>query len=214
MGKKSSHHIIFDLDGTLINSKPEILRTYRSVFSSIIPAVPPDFNVINFGATINEVLKSIYGTETDKIREAKKMFASIYDHSDYTETILYEGVEEILNYLKRKGNSLYIATNKRYSPTVRILEKKNIADFFLAVMANEMQPDKTLLKEEMIADLKERYSFSEGYMVGDSMTDIVAGKNQNLKTIAVTYGYENRDIFADQNPTYIVDSFHELKSLI
>ena len=77
-----------------------------------------------------------------------------------------------------------------------------------------MLPNVFLTKQQMIAQLKAKYSFSEGFMIGDTATDIVAGNMQNLKTIAVTYGYENSDIFVAQNPTFIIDSFEQIAKIV
>jgi len=130
MGNKK-HHIIFDLDGTLIDSKNEILKTYRLVFNEVPPATMPDLEKLNYGLTIFDLLKGIYVEDDDKIVKAKTLFSSVYDHSDFAETNLYEGVYETLSALKHEGYEMHIATNKRYVPTTRILEaKKNKAFIF------------------------------------------------------------------------------------
>src|ERR1039457_4331169 len=111
---KQKQHIIFDLDGTIIDSKNEILKTYSIVFNTIAPKIFPDLELLNYGLTLNDLLKSVYGSdEQDKIIQAKQLFASVYDNSDYRETHLYEGVNETLHELKQRGYELYIATNKR-----------------------------------------------------------------------------------------------------
>jgi phosphoglycolate phosphatase-like HAD superfamily hydrolase len=51
-------------------------------------------------------------------------------------------------------------------------------------------------------------------MVGDSIGDILAGNNENLTTVAVTYGYETEAVLAEQDPTYLINSFSQLKDLI
>ncbi len=119
-----------------------------------------------------------------------------------------------MDHLKHEGHHLYIATNKRYLPTRKILEKKGLWDHFSDTQATEMMPGFIPSKALMINTLKEKYGFSEGFMVGDSSSDIIAGQQENLKTIAVTFGYENKDIFALLNPTYIIDSFEEIIGII
>ena len=93
-------HIIFDLDGTLIDSKNEIFKTYKTVFEQIPPAKMPEIEELDYGQTINDVLKSVYGDDMVRIGEAKQLFVSIYDRSDFADTQLYEGVYETLNELK------------------------------------------------------------------------------------------------------------------
>jgi phosphoglycolate phosphatase len=205
-------HIIFDLDGTIIDSKKEILKTYKVVFARIPPRVPPKVDELNYGMNINDVLRGVYGD--DDIIPAKKMFASIYDTSDYHETDLYEGVYETLAFLKEQGHELYIATNKRYTPTLRILEAKKIRQFFSEIVGYEMTPGVTMTKREMVALLKNLGSFTEGFMVGDSVGDIMAGKDEHLTTIAVTYGYESENVLAEKNPDHLIDRFHNLSTFV
>jgi phosphoglycolate phosphatase len=207
-------HIIFDLDGTLIDSKSEILNVYRLVFNEIAPSVLPDLGKLNFGLTINDLLHGVYGEDPEKIVKAKQLFVSIYDSSDYEQTNLYEGVLETLQLLESDGNKLYIATNKRLYPTYRILEIKNIKHLFTGVVANEMMPGLTLTKQQMIAALKRKYSFSEGFMVGDSLSDIQAGIDEHLVTIAINYGYESPKVLATKNPTYNTNDFRNLHTFV
>ena len=119
-----------------------------------------------------------------------------------------------LQYLKDQGHEMYIATNKRLFPTKRILEIKGINELFSGIMANEMQTGITPTKRQMIAELKKSGGFEEGFMVGDSVSDIMAGNAEKLVTIAVTYGYEHAGLLAAQNPNYTIDNFGELKTII
>lgn len=214
MRNKIRGHIIFDLDGTLIDSKQEIINTYKLVINELIVDPIPDFEKLNYGASLHYVLSAIYGNHSEKIEKAKSLFASLYDNSSFEETHLYSGVVETLNLLKSRDWQLYIATNKRFTPTLKILIKKGIYHYFSGVMATEMQPNVSLSKEEMIALLKQQFAFTEGYMVGDSSADIIAGQNQDLKTIAATYGYENRAIFDTQKPTYTIDFIDEIHQIL
>jgi phosphoglycolate phosphatase len=207
-------HIIFDLDGTLIDSKHEITETYRKVVGYIPPDSPIVFEAINFGATLHSVLQGIYNDNTDMISKAKLMFSEIYDTSSYKNTLLYPDVAEVLDYLCRTGYSLYIATNKRLKPTIRILEKKSISPYFKQVKASDMVSGILISKEQMVKDICEENTIGSGYIAGDSLQDIEAGQALGLETIAVTYGYEKKDNLIKKNPTFVIHTLTELYNIL
>jgi phosphoglycolate phosphatase len=204
--------IIFDLDGTLIDSKKEIQKTYLSVFEEIRPNAFPDVSALNYSLTLQNLLKSVYcgKDEEVKIGYAHRLFAEIYDTSGYEETSLYDGVIETLSILAERGYKMYVATNKRLLPTMRILRAKKMSDFFPIVMANEMQPGITLSKREMIHGIKAKTGMHGGHMVGDAVSDIEAGRLEQLITVAAKYGYESEDRLLKINPDHSIDTFREL----
>lgn len=205
-----SHHIIFDLDGTLIDSKPEIIYTYKEVFKQIPPTRPVDFTKMNFGATLRTVLAEVYANDVDLTERARALFASLYDTSDFKETFLYDGVLETMQALRQLGHKLYVATNKRQPPTKRILELKGFSAVIVDFITSDAPDGKVRSKEDMIGELKARFGFRNGFMVGDSGTDIRAGRIEKLRTVAVTYGYEDINSVLAEKPEFVIDSFGEM----
>lgn len=210
MVQEFTKHIIFDLDGTIIDSKPEIISTYTKVFSEIPVSQPVDFDLVDFGATLNQVLLYIYKNEPDKIALAKQLFAQLYDTSAFEDTLVYDGVYRTLDILKEQGLALYIATNKRYTPCEKILKAKGLEPYFTDIMAAEMQPGITLSKSEMISFLMAKNGFKQGFMIGDTIGDITAGKVNSLTTIAVSYGYQHISELEAIKPDYMAHSFENL----
>jgi phosphoglycolate phosphatase len=207
-------HLIFDLDGTLINSKPEIQEAFRKTFSEVPASSAVDFDGIHFGATLNSVLETVYGQDTESISKAKKKFTEIYDSSTYEKTLLYPDVADTLEMLHHTGHNMYIATNKRLKPTLRILERKNILRWFKTVKATDMVTGKVLSKQKMIELLCSENQIQTGYMIGDTVQDIQAGRAVNLITIAAIYGYEPQELLRKENPTFAINSFLEIIDII
>ena len=207
-------HIIFDLDGTLIDSKPEIQDAFRKTFSEVPASFVIALDAINFGATLNSVLESVYEGDTGLILKAKKKFSEIYDSSTYEKTLLYPHVGDTLENLDEMGYNMYIATNKRMVPTLKILEKKNILHRFKTIKASDMVPGETISKQKMIEQICAENKIQQGYMIGDTAQDIQAGNAAKLITIAATYGYETQELLRKENPTFAINSFLEIIDIV
>jgi phosphoglycolate phosphatase len=207
-------HVIFDLDGTLIDSRREILNTYKKVTDEIAPSGSVDLESIDYGATLHSVLSSIYQNNSLQIDEARTMFSTLYDQSDYTETGVYEGVHEVLKQLNEKEFKFYIATNKRLTPTLRILEQKQLLSFFTGIVCSDSIPGQALSKTDMLHQLCGQYHIDKGYMVGDSVQDLEAGAKSNLTTIAALYGYEKKVALLRNNPNFTISHFNEIITIL
>lgn len=205
-------HLIFDLDGTLIDSRPEIWATYRKVFAELAPAPGTNLEEIDMGQTLMTILKSVYRDE-NTIQNARQLFLNVYDHSDFEGTPLYEGVSDTLNYLSKKGYTLHIATNKRYAPTRRILEKKGLLSYFKSVAANEMVSGVLRTKTEMLYEICHNNIVKSAYMIGDTSVDMEASARVGIKSIAVLYGYELPDSLMSHHPDYSIHKISDLKSI-
>lgn len=205
-------HLIFDLDGTLIDSKPEIISTYQKVFQHIPPEINTNILEVDFGQSLMTILNGLYLNESLKL-QARQLFLSSYDQSDYEQTPLYDNVLEVLQYLQTKGYWMYIATNKRLVPTLRVLEAKKIRSFFKDVVANEMQVGVMQTKLDMLQYLKESYQISEGIMIGDTHVDMTAAKLVGFETVAALYGYESKEALISHQPNYCIEEFKGLVEL-
>jgi phosphoglycolate phosphatase len=207
-------HIIFDLDGTLIDSKPEIISTYKKVFEKILPPLEIDYEDINFGATLSAILNKVYNQNTELVEKAKILFSEVYDYSNYDETILYSDVFELLHQFHANKFVLHIATNKRLNPTIRILKNKNLFHLFKSIVTNDLIKDKSLSKTQMVELICNEHIIFKGFMIGDSSQDIQAGIINNLDTVAVLYGYEKKEDLLKSNSKFFINSFKELNEII
>lgn len=207
-------HIIFDLDGTLVDSKQEILNAYRQVTKKIPTLGDIDFNALDFTETIQNNLAFIYKKNEALMLEAKKQFAEIYDHSEFENTLLYEGTYETLKYLHSQNHTLHIATNKRLKPTLRIIERKRLSPFISSVKASDQTEGKVSTKTEMVKEICAENNLISGFMIGDSKKDIEAGRICGLTTVAVTYGYEKKEDLILKKPNFVIDSISDLIKIV
>ncbi|MBX3165024.1 MAG: HAD family hydrolase [Bacteroidetes bacterium] len=209
-----TQHIIFDLDGTLVDSKQEVLDTFKQVCEKLPPSDPLDLNSISLTATLQATLEIIYKGDAKKITEAKNIFSEVYDNSTFEKTLLYPHVYETLKQLHNNNYILHIATNKRLAPTLKILAQKQLSNFITSVKASDQTKGKITSKEEMVRQICAENNIKEGIMVGDGQKDIEAGKVCGLITVAITYGYEKKEDLIKKNPKFAIHSILELMRVI
>lgn len=207
-------HVIFDLDGTLIDSKNEIENTYRKVFEKITPLEKINYEAINYGETLNSILEDIYKNNKRLIQQAKIEFSILYDNSNFTKTYVYPFVLETIEYLYHQNFVLHIATNKRFIPTINILKAKRIFGYFSAVISSDYVAGKIASKAEMVNKICIEHQIKNGVMVGDNSQDIEAGFASNLITIAALYGYGSKDTLLKTNPTFSINQFQQLNNIL
>lgn len=185
-------HILFDLDGTLIDSAPAILASFRDAFAHCgrTPARVIDESII--GPPLLETLELLSGSrDADLIGRLAEGFKASYDSTGYKATLAYGGVGEMLAGLRSAGLNLSIATNKRIHPTRLILEHLGWSAYFEAVYALDLFPERLPHKAAMIGRLLEDRNIprSRAVYVGDRAEDRDAAFANALPFIAATWGY-------------------------
>ncbi|NMG77356.1 HAD family hydrolase [Aromatoleum diolicum] len=185
-------HVLFDLDGTLIDSAPAILASYREAFAAAgrTPAIPVDASIV--GPPLTETLQLLAGSTDDAlIAELAGHFKATYDTTGYRQTAAYAGVAEMLARLVAGGRSLSIATNKRLHPTRLILEHLGWSGYFDAVYALDMFEPRLPHKAAMIARLlaDRNISCDAAVYVGDRSEDGESADSNGLPFLAATWGY-------------------------
>lgn len=185
-------HILFDLDGTLIDSAPAILASFRAAFaqSGIAPACAIDESII--GPPLTETLQLLAGSQDPAlIARLADAFKASYDTGGYQATAAYDGVGAMLAGLAAAGRSLSIATNKRIHPTRLILDHLGWSDYFTHVYALDLFPTRLPNKAAMIGRLLADQAIPRdaAIYIGDRSEDGESADANGLPFIAVTWGY-------------------------
>jgi len=185
-------HVLFDLDGTLIDSAPAILASFREAFvsSGIAPVRSIDESVI--GPPLTETLQLLSGSADPLlIGRLADAFKASYDSEGYKATAAYEGVGELLARLAAAGLQLSIATNKRIHPTRLILAHLGWLDYFRHIYALDLftphLPDKAAMIGRLLAD--QNIARDQAIYIGDRSEDGESADANSLPFIAVTWGY-------------------------
>lgn len=209
--------IIFDLDGTLIDSVADIvLATNRMRHSFHQPPLPEQTVIRYVGHGIAHLAKlAVSDAPQIPPDKAKEELLRAYREHPVVRTVLYPGVEDGLRILKTAGFRLAVASNKPFELCMPILSKLGAADAFDAIIGGEkairMKPEPDMLQYA----LRETNSDpAQSWMVGDSDPDIRAGKAAGCKTAYAAYGFGSPE---ENSWDFKADSFldfvwHALKS--
>ncbi len=219
---KDKELIIFDMDGTLIDSVPSLSYAINYMLKEL-GRKTFDENIIRDwvgnGADIL-VKRALVGKkeyedeniDEEYFKKAKEIFLEFYGKNLNAKTTLYPDVIDTLEYLKSKGYKLALATNKPIEFVGSMLEHFGLLDYFETYLGGgslkyKKPHPQILLKicnDLNIPPLK-------SVMVGDSKSDILAAKSANMDVIALTYGYNQGLNLEELEPTILLDNFRDLK---
>lgn len=201
--------IIFDLDGTLIDSCRDLataVNEMRRHFALPPLAVETITGYVGNGVRLL-VTRALQGTGID-VEEALRVQAPIYRAHIVDQTSLYPGVHAGLLRLREKGHVLAVATNKPAEACELILKHFGIRDLFISVLAGGSFP---VLKPEpdMILDIMATAGMppADTWVVGDNYTDLESARRAGARSIFLTYGYGEP---GNETPTLRCKSFDEV----
>jgi phosphoglycolate phosphatase len=213
--------VIFDLDGTLIDSRLDLVHSVNAALRHIgRPELPEDViaSYVGDGAPIL-IQRALGGEGADEalIRKGLEYFLSYYREHKLDHTTVYPGIAETLAAIQNSANGaprrMAVLSNKPVIPSRAIVEALGMGKFFSQVYGGNSfaskKPDpegaRKLLEESGV-------SAEHAVMVGDSHTDVETGRNAGLWTIGVTYGFAPHTLQAEQ-PDVIVDQPQELGAI-
>ena len=206
--------LIFDLDGTLINSSRDICGAINyAIEGTGIRPVSVERTITLVGEGISKLFEKLMAAENVHADPAALVsrFSEYYAAHLVDNTHLYPGVEDTLKALE--GFKKVIVSNKREEMSSRVVRALGIAEYFDFVAGSDTAPDKKPSPVPIQFVLaKFNVQPSEAVIVGDSNYDIDAGLAAGIKTIAVTYGY--RPVHELNNAHFMVDKFPDILPII
>ncbi len=206
--------IIFDLDGTLVDSKEAIAKGINFVLREL-GLQEKDISAISsyIGTGVDDLIsKSLGRAKENYFEKTKSLFENYRQHSP-DNSRLYPGVKETLEYFKNKRKS--IVTNRKYEFALPTLKNLGIYDYFEDILgADDIACKKPSSCPLDRAITKFNIHKEKTIIVGDMDIDILAGKSAGILTCAVTYGIGRREDILKANPDYIIDDLRKLKEII
>lgn len=209
-------NIIFDLDGTLIDSAEDIINCLKSAYSTCAALPHLSITTEDIGPPVQAMIDKLSPHLSDEQRKnILDNFRLQYDNSELENTVLYPGIMKLLKELAELKCNVYIATNKPFHITSRIIDKL-IKELIKDYITFDKIKDNKLNKSEMVKCLIECNSldYSTTAVIGDQESDIKAGYANNISSIAVKYGYGDELSLLKSNASYLIDSVDELSVLL
>jgi phosphoglycolate phosphatase len=218
---RSIQLVIFDLDGTLIDSRLDLVHSVNAALRHIGRPELPDHVIASYVGDGAPVLiqRALGGEVIDEelVREGLEFFLSYYREHKLDHTTVYAGIPEALAAVQNGSNGasrqLAVLTNKPVNPSRAIVEALALKPYFRQVYGGNSFATKKPDPEGARKLLEEAGVLPEhAAIVGDSHTDIETGHNAGLWTVGVTYGFAPHTL-EDAHPDVVVDHPRELAEL-
>jgi phosphoglycolate phosphatase len=188
--------IVFDLDGTLVDSLPDIISSFRHGFTGLGLPVPHETEV---HALIGLPLEAMYATFAPAhVPALVAAYREHYPRNYLNRSRPFPGVVEVLRALRERGYAVAIATTKRTDVARRFVEALGLAAEVDLVQGTDGFPHKPA--PDVILRALAALGAEGLWMVGDTTHDIHAGKAAGLRTYAVTWGTHTPEVLAGAGP--------------
>lgn len=184
--------IIFDFDGTLIDSAEHIYNCYYLVTKKIAPHLLFKAKELIVGPTLKETIELILGKDNKDLFDIFfREFIKIHDNN-LSNTKIFNGVQNLLDDLYEKNIQMAIATNKRLKPTRLIIKHLKLEKYFSKIICTDSFESK-LNKKQMLKVILEDKKFKNAIMIGDTINDFDAAISNGIEFIKVSWGYGNKE---------------------
>lgn len=211
--------VLFDLDGTLVDTRPGIEYALREAIAVVMPHKKvdiPDLRTI-IGPPIHDVLKkAVPDIDNTTLDELERRFRSTYDSVGWQKCSVYDGVVDTMSRIAQRKIESFVVTNKRIEPTLRILERLQLRVYFDEVVSWDSGARPYASKVEMVGYVIEKYHLKSETMllVGDSIDEAQAAKASGARFAAVAYGYGNVHTQNEWQKDYILHKFSDLLEIV
>lgn len=205
--------VLFDFDGTLMDTNELIIQTFEHVLNTHFPGKYNRQDILPFlGPTLDETFNLIDPKNAAQMIAEYRVW-NIANHDAFAKE--FEGVSNTLRQLKEDGYLLAIVSTKKNNMVhkgIDLLEVGNIFDIVIGlddVLKPKPNPEPILLALERLGVDRE-----EAIMIGDNYHDIVGGQNAGVKTAGVAWTIKGEDFLQKYNPDYMLQQISDLHTIL
>lgn len=200
--------ILFDLDGTLVNSQEGITKSIQHAMKELNKPVPSCQQLIPcIGPPLIDSFLDILGLEYDLAVQAVDLYRKRYDEAGKYELFAYDGIERMLETLNTSGYKLFVATSKPQPVAREIINHTGLTHYFDQVYGAQLDgrhKDKASLLKHLLEE--EQLEESQTLMIGDRKFDILGASANQMASLGVTYGFGSLDELQEHKATYLAAS--------
>lgn len=213
---KNYDYILFDLDGTLTDSKPGITECIAYALEK--ENIPYTNDILDqmVGPPFRVSMHDFLGLEIDEIEKLIEIYRGVYEVYGYKNCKVFDGVRDMLSALKHAGKVLAVATSKPIKFTQMIMRDFELGKYFDYVAGASSDASKEA-KSDVIQSALDNLHIedkSKVLMVGDRLYDIEGAHAQGVDCAAVLYGYGSKEEFEKYGAEYILSSPKDVVELV
>lgn len=209
---KKYQYILFDMDGTLVDSEPGILDYLKETLKTLgVEKYEANYLRKFLGPPLKDSFLAYFNMEESEAEAAVKIFRSHYSNEGMYKSKLYKGIKETLAFLSGKYD-LFIATSKPTPYTEIIAKELGIHQYFRGIAGSNLDNSRGK-KEEVIQYILDEFSIldkSQSLMIGDKAQDLIGARKCEIDGAGVSYGYGTMEELSSQEPMIIFDSPEEI----
>ncbi|WP_321324885.1 phosphoglycolate phosphatase [Thiomicrorhabdus sp.] len=222
MEKLKPGFVLFDLDGTLIDSVPDLAYCVDEMMKQLGMPVRGEDAVRNWVGngvqrlTERALINSVDGMPDQELMDkAYPIFLELYKHNTSQRSCVYEGVIEGIEWIMEQGYRVACVTNKAEAFTVPLLKDKGLYDYFEVIVSGDTCAEKKPHPMPLLyAAEKLGVAPENALMIGDSRSDVKAARAAGFHIFCMTYGYNHGEDIRDYEPDVVADSFVEFKDYL
>ncbi len=205
--------VIFDWDGTLMDSVERIVSSVQSAAKTVGLTIPSNNAAKQIiGLSLTTAFKELFlGIKDAQIEAMLTQYKYQYLEGDNTPTPLFDNAVSLLSELRKNNKLLAVATGKGREGLNRVLGVSDTASFFHTTRCAGEMPSKP--NPEMLHSILTELDIAphEAIMIGDTSHDLKMAQNAGIDSIGVTFGVHDKQVLEQYNPIAVVDSLTELK---
>ena len=215
MKPKQYELIIFDWDGTLIDSQAHIIGTMKQAIADCALPMPADDAVRHIiGLSLAAILELFPQLSVAEVKHVANRYRDYFFAGDEPPSTLFDGAAETIEDLHASGYYLAVATGKGRRGLDEALRSTGLGDYFHITRCADETRSKPhpMMLDEILTDLD--MPAGQAVMVGDTSYDMDMAGNIDMDCVAVTYGMHDRGHLERSRPTYFIDSIQQISQYV